>query len=568
MKTSQVTVAACIFAASLSAPADAYIFYDCNQKASLTTPAMVADINPGAPDAAKIYSGRVNQHSHMIQYDGDLYFQADNGLSGSELWRISNGGSPQLVQDLAPGIESSSPHSFVILGARGNYPGKLYFAASTPATGEELYVYDGASITLAAELTPGPEGGAPIDGLIRFQDSIYFVQREKIGNIFAWRFDGSTVEKVQSINQSGALTVNHNPDYKSRFFTHFDGRLYFVLIDYAQPAYSLFSFDGSSVEHVKDLTSPVSGYFPIRRFDLGVYQGALYFGSVITPPSYALLGVEQLWRYDGQGAPVIVSDELALIEWDRTQARDFQVFKDKLYFKVGTKLYRYDGGEVRNLTFESSTVPNVHTGLSTYSTNLINTLFFSGFVDNSLYAEPYIFGGASANLLANLKPDNQTPPGSHPTRGIQVGSDFYFYADDETHGRELWSFRESSLVGLECLVVVAPIWENWFDWDVERRTVIVKTHLLTPDAAPERLFSQYVEVTRGEDSRIEAVTFNEQQNPVPYAYGFFTSITDSTTGALVEYGHEIIGVPSEHDLEVFDRQVIELKEGMLGASGR
>jgi ELWxxDGT repeat protein len=80
----------------------------------------------------------------MAGYQDALNFQGNDGHTGSELWRVSKGSAPSQVVNLAPGPQSSRPHAFVV------FQNRLHFAASTPATGEELYRYDGQSVAPAA----------------------------------------------------------------------------------------------------------------------------------------------------------------------------------------------------------------------------------------------------------------------------------------------------------------------------------------------------------------------------------------------------------------------------------
>jgi ELWxxDGT repeat protein len=57
----------------------------------------------------------------------DLYFAANDGIHGTELWRVDkDGNAPELVQDLMPGGASSHPQNFQIINGRvGQKPGLL-----------------------------------------------------------------------------------------------------------------------------------------------------------------------------------------------------------------------------------------------------------------------------------------------------------------------------------------------------------------------------------------------------------------------------------------------------------
>src|SRR5262249_25126874 len=153
---------------------------------------LVADINPGAASAVDILLGHSNRDAFLAAYNGALYFQADDGTSGAELWKVA-GGAPSQVADLAPGPQGSAPHSFEVFG------GKLYFAASTPATAQELYAYDGTAIALAAEMEAGANGGE-IAGRTEYNGALYFARYSAANGHQVWRFDGDSASPVAAIN--------------------------------------------------------------------------------------------------------------------------------------------------------------------------------------------------------------------------------------------------------------------------------------------------------------------------------------------------------------------------------
>ena len=102
---------------------------------------MVADIN----SEGRGFSGLPSELTAM---GGKLYFTANNGNDGYELWvynpyNIVSSENPVMVADIWPGSDlgdifpnSSYPNSLTELG------GKLYFQANNGDNGLELWVYD------------------------------------------------------------------------------------------------------------------------------------------------------------------------------------------------------------------------------------------------------------------------------------------------------------------------------------------------------------------------------------------------------------------------------------------
>jgi ELWxxDGT repeat protein len=85
--------------------------------------------------------GRLNSFIRLAvgiaAVDGKLWLAAGDDVHGTELWRSDGtADGTRLVQDIAPGPASSAPSHFVASGSN------LFFTASTPAHGRELWVID------------------------------------------------------------------------------------------------------------------------------------------------------------------------------------------------------------------------------------------------------------------------------------------------------------------------------------------------------------------------------------------------------------------------------------------
>ena len=85
--------------------------------------ALVADIVPGTGDSRPL---------DFVAADAGVYFTADDGVHGRELWFADALGA-QLVADLRNGPEGSDPQDLVIAS------GALYFSATGDFAGRELY---------------------------------------------------------------------------------------------------------------------------------------------------------------------------------------------------------------------------------------------------------------------------------------------------------------------------------------------------------------------------------------------------------------------------------------------
>ena len=131
-----------------------------------TTVRRRTDIFPGA-ESSNPYG--------MTVYDGAIYFGAEDGVNGCELWSYV-GGVATLVENInknapLPGVDPvhhSWPSHFTVCDDL------LYFSADDGVHGRELWVYDGTEARMVEDLCPGPYGSEPQE-LTVYRNSLYFV---------------------------------------------------------------------------------------------------------------------------------------------------------------------------------------------------------------------------------------------------------------------------------------------------------------------------------------------------------------------------------------------------------
>ncbi len=111
---------------------------------------LFADICPGQ-------CGGMNTFAIEFYIEGNnMYFAADDGVHGRELWRLAAGASsPVLLADLNPGANGSSPSQFrrAAFVVNGSAVNRTYFNALRDDIGRELWrLIDGAAPSAALEL--------------------------------------------------------------------------------------------------------------------------------------------------------------------------------------------------------------------------------------------------------------------------------------------------------------------------------------------------------------------------------------------------------------------------------
>ena len=101
---------------------------------------------------------RSSQPWSLTNVNGTLFFTANDGSTGKELWKTDGtSAGTMLVRDIQPGSDGSSSNSLV------NVDGTLLFVANDGSTGEELWQSDGTSsgTVLAMDIATGASSSNP-----------------------------------------------------------------------------------------------------------------------------------------------------------------------------------------------------------------------------------------------------------------------------------------------------------------------------------------------------------------------------------------------------------------------
>ena len=164
----------------------------------------VKDINPGPMGSLPF---------HLTEAGGTLFFWADDGSHGFELWK-SDGtpGGTVLVRDIDPGSDGSATAVFFRCGSQTTCPeptdvnGTLFFGADDGSTGLELWKTDGTAegTMRVADIVEGAEGSYPAE-LTGVNGTLFFTVRSEL-----WRSDGTAAGtmRVADIEASQLTDVN------------------------------------------------------------------------------------------------------------------------------------------------------------------------------------------------------------------------------------------------------------------------------------------------------------------------------------------------------------------------
>ncbi len=193
---------------------------------------MVADIHyqPGDPYAQ-------NSIREITKYQGALYFSADDAIHGGELWRYVPGVGAKMVADINQTLDQRGPSSHSVdRGSRisgiTEYQGTLYFTADDGIHGYELWRYHPSTgASMVADIFPGSEGSRP-DRFQIYRDELIFIADDGTHGRELWRYHPSSgVQLIADINSRGS-DDNGSPFYygPSRFI-EYAGSLFFSVDD-------------------------------------------------------------------------------------------------------------------------------------------------------------------------------------------------------------------------------------------------------------------------------------------------------------------------------------------------
>lgn len=398
----------------------------------------VKDIRPGASSAIAVVDG-YGTPNRLIDLNGELFFAANDGVSGTELWRSdgSAGGTVQL-KDVRPGLLSSSPSELVV------HDGTLYFGAFTDTSGFELWKSDGTEggTVLVKDIRPGSGSSSPrlftsVDG------TLFFFASTPAAGYELWKTDGteSGTVLVKDIRPGPASSVGFF-HFSLAPLASFNGALLFTAND-GSNGEELWKSDGTALGTVavKDIYPGPLGSFPIEPT---IINGEVFFSA--SDPD----GGRELWKSDGTEAgtvrvkdinPGVASSLLGL-------GNQLAVCDDLLIFAAvdatsGQELWKSDGtdaGTVRLRDIE----PESGWGIPEFGSPPIITVGKTCFLrasDGVRGAELWKTDGTVKGTV--LLQDIAVGAGSSdPDLFTPAGSRVFFTANDNSTGRELWEIPE------------------------------------------------------------------------------------------------------------------------------
>lgn len=355
---------------------------------------------------------------------GVVYFTANNGVVGKELWRTDGSSSGTvLVKDIAPGAGGSSATSLAEVN------GIVYFQANDGAAGVELWRTDGTSsgTVLVRDINPGSASSTPSQ-LTNVNGVVFFTANDAAG-VELWRTDGTSsgTVKVKDIRPGPSGSGPSN-------LFNLAGTLLFSANDGAT-GYELWRSNGvsSSTTLVADLNAGASSASPSGLVHV---NGTVYFSA-----NGGGLGFE-LWRTNGTSSGTSLVADLA-IGSANSNAWGMTLLGSELYFSansgpLGTELWK-----LNTVTQTPSLAVDINPGAggsNVWQLTVANSrLFFTADYD-AAGLQLWTSDGTAAGTTRLTSFQGLWSPLNPPSLPMLAADDKLFFSKYDTgHGVELWA---------------------------------------------------------------------------------------------------------------------------------
>jgi trimeric autotransporter adhesin len=425
--------------------------------------------------------GVANNLLFFIAYDGI------NGTTGRELWKTDGTlANTQVVTDIMPGKTSAFDEDVAKFGVINN---KLVFTAKDPILGNTTFLTDGTTTSVlkntnpvskyidglvSQKIYPFPlDVGANTPGSINVAGvdptQIYYAGTSLSGGVEPWVTDGTP---AGTFRLKDIFTGVNSSDPNN--FIYFGGKTYFAATSVATPlSRSLWVTDGTSIG-----TTQVDNFANLNPQNITIYNSKLYFkgtgglyssdgttaGTTLilsssqigdTPPFvyngelYFENNYGQLWKVTGSTAALVKSIQTSSSSV-AIYIYGFTIYNGTLYFGAKDNTHGYELWKTDGTAAGTTMVSDLNTGANDsnpYSLTVYNGNLYFGADDGAVVGgifgvyTLFKFDGTTIQKVKQINPTNDALP-----YGFTVyNSKLYFFANDGTHGLELWQSDGTSL---------------------------------------------------------------------------------------------------------------------------
>lgn len=385
----------------------------------------VDDARPGTTGSKPVaYEGM------RISIEDTLYFAADDGVHGYELWGYNTTTDEMwMVADIRQGAQGSFP-GYLLAVKHGT---QFFFGAYTDGNGTELWAHDHSTGTtwLAANLgpdQPSPSGSNPGDDIeIMYGDTLYFSAFTPQYATELWSYN--TITKTSSFVHDIHLGSSANPGWYMHFI-HNDV-LYFTARDVGN-VHDLWGHNQSN-----GTTWKVAAFGTDPNTHPGNYMdhliGDTVYFDALTPLGRELMAYNLL----NHTSWLVADLEQGQVGSNPGEHMSLVVGDTLLFDTADDSLWAHDTSN--GTTWRVMQHNGANAGEGTKETVVGNLAFFQA-PDSAGGAELWAFNAETGHAwrAADIVPGSD---GSMPGQNMMIGISGVLYFDASTHstGRELWA---------------------------------------------------------------------------------------------------------------------------------
>ncbi len=374
-----------------------------------------------------------------VNVKGTLFFTANDGTHGTELWKSKGtGASTSEVKDIDPGALSSEPRDLTNVG------GELFFTATDGTHGSELWKSNGTSAgtVMVDDIHTGSGNSYPHE-LMNMGGKLFFVANDGTHGYQLWKSNGSAggTVMVADINPTGSAFGSGKYGSRASVLTNVNGTLFFPAND-GTHGFELWKSDGTSggTSMVEDIRPGAPGSSPSN---LTNFKGTLLFSANDGTHGY------EMWKSNGASSGTMMVADLnpgspSSIRRPEKYGDDrFTQVGGTLFFPANDGTHGYELWKTQGTSGSTVLVSDIHPGSnSSWPTELTNVggkLYFSAW-DGTHGYELWKSNGSSAGtlLVKDIAPGSASGLKYYGAQLTNVAGTLFFAANDGVHGTELW----------------------------------------------------------------------------------------------------------------------------------
>jgi len=403
--------------------------------------------------------------------NGELIFNAYNNAIGDEIWKYSTINGLTMVKDIQPGTGPSFPDNFI------TFNGNVYFVADDGIHGFELWKTNGTAdgTVLVMDLVLGAESSYN-NNFTEHKGNLYFTIY-KDSHYFLCKTDGAATEIVKdfglnefgSINSVGQMVSSGDYLYVSvmgagtdlwisngteigtskvkdfygcKNLINVNGKLFFTAIEVTKTESELWTSDGTSIG--TNLVKDIGIGYSSAPSELISFNNLLFFTASTSENG------KEIWRSNGTlDGTFLVTDIYPGVQSSIVTA-NFSISNNYLFFNANNGVKGFELWKTNGLESGTVLVKDINVGEESGSPSQMvgikDLLYFTAY-DRDHGVELWKTDGSEAGttLVADIMSGIQS---STPTNIFAIAEDIYFIAEAPNDGRQIWKIKYNALAAI------------------------------------------------------------------------------------------------------------------------